>query len=438
MTNRNRTTVDRRRIKGGDLDPVYIAGGLVGIGAADTGSVDAFGRWRVSNPTSQAASQNEYDTGPIFWDEAITGGTVTHLPSQSSVRLRLTGPNQSVLRQYRQYVHYQPGKSQNPTMTFVPTGHGPGITIEVGYGDDSDGIFYQVVNDTPTLTLRSSASGSVVDNSVPQGLWSGDNLDGNGLSGITLNEDASQIFNPDFEWLGAGQVRIFFDIDGSLVKLHEFNNANINDSVYMRTANLPWRYKITSDGTVGAGTYDLIQICGKVTSEGGTDSERGIPFGTSNGVTTISVTTRRPILSFRPRATFNGITNRGLIVPESFEAYSQSENILLELVYGGVLTGATWSNVSTAHSIVEHDVAATAITGGITIGRPTYIPASSVGANVVPAGTKQSLVSKLPLALTIAGAHPTTPFTDSLSLVATSVSGAATDTGGAFGWREIR
>jgi hypothetical protein len=408
---------------------------LVGLDA-NTASGDAFNRQRVSEPAGLFDSQHEYDTSPLLWDTTLTGsGTATHLPNESSVRLRVDGPSQGVVRQTRAYFRYQPGKSQFVMCTFAFPTLEVGTTRRVGYFDASNGIFLELNANNAFLVLRSSTSGSPVDTKVAQASWNADALNGTGESKIRLDFTRSQIFAIDLEWLGVGRVRAGFVVDGVIRPAHEFLNANVYEKVYMTTANLPVRYELVSDGTSLVTNHDLIQICSTVISEGGAEIERGLPFATSNGVTSIAVTTRRPILSIRPKATFNSIVNRGMILPESVGLYSHDQSAFVEVVVGGALTGASFASVDTA-SIVERDIGATAVTGGVVIGA-FIVPASTLGINKDPGTESRAILSKLPLALDAAGNHPISPLSDVLSLVATSWA-TSTACSGVINWRELR
>jgi len=130
--------------------------------------------------------------------------------------------------------------------------------------------------------------------SVSQASWNIDNCDGTGRSGFSLNINSTNIFFIDMEWLGVGAVRCGFVADnGQIVVAHQFKHAsNLFTDVYMRTANLPVSYSITS--TAGAGS--MKQICSSVISEGGFNPQ-GIttairntsPISISNGQTALVV-----------------------------------------------------------------------------------------------------------------------------------------------------
>ena len=388
------------------------------------GSADAFGRLRVSDPQTIFDYQAQYDAGPLLWEDDLTGsGTAAHSANGAAVSLTVTtASGDKVTRQTRQYHRYQPGKSQLVFCTFVMGAGQANTDQRVGYFDDNDGIFLELTGTTLQIVRRTSTSGSPVDNAVTQANW---NI--NTLSSLDITK--SQIFVIDLEWLGVGSVRCGFVIDGQIIYVHQFKNANNLASVYMKTANLPVRFEIENTDTAAAG-LTLSAICCSVISEGGFEESRGIPFSVSSGGTTVGVTTtaRTPIVSIRPKATFNSIVNRGAILPFNVSGYASSVGALFEVIYGGALTGASFASVDT-NSITEVDTSASAITGGQVV-YSFFVAAGGQVSN----STTNSIISRLPLVLDKAGANP-----KNLSLVATRIGGSGTSScAGALFWQELR
>jgi hypothetical protein len=404
----------------------YIVEGGLG---RDSAYHDAFDRLRVSQPVGLFDSQHQYDASLLFWVEKTTGtASSAHDPTNASVDLTVgTAANDEIIRQTRQYHRYQPGKSQLVLMTFdLGTLAGNHLRARIGYFDTNNGIFLQQYNGTTSIVQRNNTSDA---NAIPQSSWNIDAFNGTGPSGITLDMTKAQILVMDLEWLGVGRVRVGFVVDGIIYYAHQFLHSNRNAGVYMETANLPIRVEFTN---VGSGTGDTIsQICASVISEGGFELERGIPFSVSTGITAQSVgTTRYPVMSVRPKTSFNSIENRGTILPFEFDALVASQDVLVELVYNGSLTNASFASVDTS-SITEYDVAATAISGGQVIASK-FVAAGGVGAGR-PAGTSGgNLLARLPLTLDVDGANPIP-----LSVCATAFTSTA-NVSVALLWQEYR
>ena len=221
----------------------------------DNPTGDAFGRLRVAEPQTLFDSKQLFDNQPLFWDDQQVSGsgtTSTHDPNTASTVMAVgatTAGNR--VRQTFMRFNYQPGKSHLIFMTGTlgSSGGGTGITRLAGYGDDENGVFFVDKEGTINVRKRSYKTGSVVDTDVPQASWNIDTLDGNGVSGITLDATKSQILVFDMEWLGVGRVRCGIVVDGKVYYCHEFLHSNVEEGVYISTPNLPLRYEIDNDGT---------------------------------------------------------------------------------------------------------------------------------------------------------------------------------------------
>ena len=244
-------------------------GNVIGPANPSGVAVDAFGRARVSTPLTLFDSSNVNYKNEKF-DELITGtGSISYSTYQSSVLLSNgTASGNSILRQSKRYFSYQPGKSLLILNTAVFNSPQTNLVQRVGYYDDDNGIFLEQNGNTTNIVMRTSISGSIVETRIPQTQWNSDAFDGDGSSHITLDTAKAQIFWIDIEWLGVGSVRTGFVIDGQFIVAHTFHNANIIQSVYITSANLPVRYEIINNGEL-AEPATLKQICSSVISEGG-------------------------------------------------------------------------------------------------------------------------------------------------------------------------
>lgn len=250
-------------VKGGEQFETHIEadhrGQLLQQGP-DSGAVDAFGRARVSEPFTVFDSILRYDKRTDQWNEVIVGsGTSTHLTNESAVQMAVTASGDSVLRRTRRRMPYQPGKSLQIMQSFVGNTPTTGLIQEVGYFDNNDGIMVRASGTTVQFVIRSSATGSVVENAVNQSQW---NID----AFPSLDFSKAQIFTCDLEWLGVGRVRCGFVVDGEIRYCHEFNHANNGNSVYMKTAILPLSYRIAAQSNVAG---SMKEICASMASEAG-------------------------------------------------------------------------------------------------------------------------------------------------------------------------
>lgn len=94
----------------------------VNIKASDSPSIDAFGRWRVSNPVTIFDSKQIYDTGLLFWDDQEVSGAGTSSvhsvdKAATTISVSATTAGKRVRQTFRRF-NYEPGKSQQVLMTF--------------------------------------------------------------------------------------------------------------------------------------------------------------------------------------------------------------------------------------------------------------------------------------------------------------------------------
>lgn len=351
------------------------------MGFGDTAALDAFQRLRTSQAYTLFDSQQEYGLDTLrVWDCTANGVFPTRSTDSSvssasnavgprSANTRMTPITSSAtdthyaILQSSQYTRYIPGKAHLVLMT---------------------GIFATNATHTTKIVIRTSTSGSASDASfLAQANWNIDQFDGTGPSGITLDLTKTQILFIGAQWLGVGRVIVGFDINGRLYPAASFVHANILAVPYTQTFNLPVRYEARTAGATTiarVGYFDgangvflettnntaggtIQAICASVQSEGGVEA-RGFPMTANRGITRAATTTRRPVFSIRPAATFNSVTNRAHIALADFWINATSNNALYELVLGGTLTGASWTAIT--DSCAEFDTAATAIAGGTT------------------------------------------------------------------------
>jgi hypothetical protein len=392
-------------------------------------SLDAFARLRISNPVTVFDVQNQYNDSSIFAQTLITGGgSYSFLPNESTSQLTVSNVSgDKVTRQSREYFRYIPGKSQLIIMSRVLGAPKTNVRVRTGLFDDRNGLYFEVDGSTFGVVQRSFTSGSVVNTRFPQSAFNIDKLNGYGDSSININLNNANIFIIDYEWLGAGRVRYgIYGPNGRPVYCHEIDNANALTSAYMSTGNLPLRTEIENIGTVSSST-NIKSICSSVITEGGSDIAKGVKNSASMGVTTAAVTTRRPIISIRPRATFNGITNRAKIDDISYSIYSDTA-AYYEIVYNGVISSPGYTPANTINSTVEFDVSANTITGGVTI-ESGYVAGTAGGAS--RSTVSGNLLNKLPITLDASGLNPI-----NLAIVVNSFAGTS-NMSATFNWTEI-
>lgn len=324
------------------------SGGSTSVSLAYTPQVDAFGRLRVSQPYTLFDSQQRYTLDDSFVSNTASGGTVTYIPTQSSANLTVTNTLGSYAARETKYVFtYQPGKSLLALTTFVmaPASDSK-FRQRVGYFGADNGFFLEL-KDQLYIVQRSNVTGTIIETSVPQSQWNYDTMTGYGPSGYTLDITKSQIFWIDMEWLGVGNVRTGFVINGQFLVAHIFQHANLINNAYITTGTLPVRYEIETLATGGPASSNLTQICSTVMSEGGYDPPFQLFSNLAVFSSSLTANTWTPVMSIR-------------LAPTRLDAVAQLRQVDLAITSAATQTihWSIWGNLDpsnlTGESFVAH------------------------------------------------------------------------------------
>lgn len=357
-------------------DPWMVEGNVAITGTASVAfapeATDAFGRLRVSNPYTLYDTQARYYDHNQFSSNVAGTANVVYSSNSSTFELNVgSSVNDSVQRETTKTFPYQPGKSLLILSTFCMNTPKANLRQRVGYFGANNGIYFEVDGTTFNMVIRSSSSGVIVEDRIPQSSWNGDPLNGAGPSGITLNPALDQIWFCDIEWLGVGSVRVGFVINGTYITCHTFNHANTpstlfanNTTTYMTTATLPIRYEITNTGGTGSSSM-LRQICSSVISEGGFQlSGSGNPRAASHligsPIRLPNDQSFKPVMAIRLKST----NLDAVVIPINYSLVPVAQSIFQYRVYKRAITsGGTWVN-SAADSSVQYNLAPTALVSG--------------------------------------------------------------------------
>ena len=340
-------------------------------------AVDAFNRLKVANPFTLFDSQQRYQRNDKWDIFGVTGGTASYAVTESAVKLSVnTTVGSKVTTETKRVFPYQPGKSLLVLNTFAMNTPKEGLRQRIGYfgitggatsGTPYNGVYLQ--QDGLTLSICLASGSLSTTTTVNQSQWNGDKFDGTGVSSRTLDVTKGNIFWSDIEWLGVGDVRCGFFVDGKPVVAHTFHNDNINPTAYMTTAVLPLRYELENTTAQAAGST-LTQICSSVISEGGYEGFSRRYNVTHRGVTLSGLTTagvQYPIIALR----LNQNRLDSVIVPSNISAIVQEttnnkpDTVQYRILLNPTLIGGSW--VTHYNGNVDHNTTATAISGGTDI-----------------------------------------------------------------------
>ena len=331
---------------------------------------DAFGRTRVSNPLTLFDSSHRYRDNNL-WESLVvgTGSTVGFATTAGLVNLTVgVGSTASIIRETTKVFSYQPGKSLLTMNTFVMNPPKANLRQRVGYFGADNGIYFEVDGTTAYFVERSLSLGT--ETRVAQSNWNIDKLDGTGVSEVTLDLTKAQILWTDIEWLGLGNVRLGFIINGKFVHAHTFQHANLIESTYITTASLPLRYEISNTGiTTSAST--LKQVCSTVISEGGYEL-RGLQQAVSTPITApvdlpTPAGTYYPVISIRLKAPINNQPDRldaiVIMTALSIMGTGNGPQYNWQVRASATTSGGTWVSAG-ADSAIEYKIDGGSVSGG--------------------------------------------------------------------------
>lgn len=334
---------------------------------------DAFGRVRVSNPLTLFDSTHRYQDNGLWNTSNTATANATFSANQSMILLNVDNTNGAeVIRETKRVFAYQPGKSLLIMNTFVMQTPSANVRQRVGYFGAQNGVYLENDGTTNYLVLRSFINSAINETRVAQADWNIDKFDGTGYSSQStgpehstgLDVSKSNIFWVDIEWLGVGDVRAGFVVDGRLCPAHIFHNDNTNVAPYMTTAALPVRYEIKNNGVV-SGSSTLKQICSTVISEGGyslfgTQRSAHLPVTAPKNLDVAG--TQYPVISIRLKA--NRLDAIVIVTALSVLGIGNTTRLRWSISRDVTLTDASWVSAGD-DSPVEYDISATAMSGGI-------------------------------------------------------------------------
>jgi len=198
---------------------------------------------------------------------------------------------------------------------------------------------------------------------VTQANWSDDVMDGTGSSGVTLDQTKGNIFQIRYQWLGYGMI--IFGMEnpstGKIIDVHKIQYANANTLTSVQNPTLPlWVESIN--------TTNNTDIVVKSPSMAGFVEGKKIEHHNHHGavVSATSIgTTETPVLTIRVKEVFQSTVNRVRVkLVYAGSSVDGTKPAIVRFRVGAVLTGASFSDVSTNSSVVEVDSSATATSNG--------------------------------------------------------------------------
>ena len=345
-------------VQNGGTDPisVEVTNSITAISIPAFGTTDSFGRQRISQPLTIFDSQNRYKEDSKWSTVTASSGNATFVAAESAVNLNVTGSiGSKVTQESVRVIPYQPGKSLLILMTFAMNTPKTNLRQRVGYFGINNGIYLENDGQYNYLVLRSQSLN--VTRRIRQDSWNNDVL-----ADLVINK--TQIFWIDIEWLGVGNVRCGFIMDGQYVLAHTFRHNNVELTTYMTTACLPLRYEIENTGETGSSST-LKKICSTAISEGGyTQKTKQWSATRTTAIASTAVAGGwAPVVSLRLAAG----REDAVVIPGQVHIAGTGNSAFYEfsLIRNATITGGSWVNHSASGGNVDYNANATSMSGGV-------------------------------------------------------------------------
>lgn len=126
--------------------------------------------------------------------------------------------------------------------------------LSTAVGPNAGAFTSSVVTGTFAATMTTLQAGVVhTDDWTYQADFNLDTLDGNGVSGVILDPTKLNVYQIDFRWLGAGEIRFAIEnpINGDMIFFHHIHYSNRYTTVHIDNPTLKLGYVAYSTGGTG-------------------------------------------------------------------------------------------------------------------------------------------------------------------------------------------
>jgi len=342
---------------------------------------DSFGNLSVSQENYLGLYHYEYgidyglmnpQTSSLGLGETILPPSIVNNLAWSGIQMTNPATSGSVTRLESHLYHpYNAGTGMKwiGSINFGDAGTN-GVVRRWGYFDNEDGIFFELSQSIINVVVRSSVSGVVTENRIPQSQWNVDRVNGQGgdfnISELDLDVSKGRVYFMDLQWLGVGRVRWGIIGRGKKVVCHQIFHGGTVSYPYMRTAVLPVRIEQVNYGTAGGPVvmrnYSMAVIA----------ASRGSPFSeqvvgqTQELTKTVDWTgSFRPLFSVRSKQLFQGRENRAIAIPTELQVYSEGAPVVIQVHKWARLTGDTWTVPTSSYNTLMGDSGATTASFGV-------------------------------------------------------------------------
>lgn len=217
---------------------------------------------------------------------------------------------------------------------------------------------------TGTGTFTTSQAGLAdVTNWTYQEDFNIDKLDGTGTSGITLDPTKLNIYQINFRWLGAGEIRYAIEnsLNGDMIFFHHEHYSNRNTDVHINNPSFRIGYvaaNLTANTITDAHTYGASMMAA---IEGQT-KETAFPTGIISDVkTSLSSGTYHSVISLKNSTIYQNKVNMRLVLLKKMtvSVTSNGPTRLYLVLKGTKSTGHTWNKIANYSAVIQDITAGT-------------------------------------------------------------------------------
>ena len=322
--------------------------------------LDPKGLTRFSTPSTVLDIQFFESTNSTFaYGKATGAATETFLAPERLLAMDCqTTVGDGMVKRSNKYAIFQNGFSSIVETAVVVGDTGKtGVVRRWGYYDDSNGLYFELDENTLYVVVRSNTSGTVVNTRVAQNQWNGDTLNGDSgasnLSFINLDVSKMNLYFIDLPGSAAGRVRFGIYGPNGRIVAHEFYFGNNSTTNFMRTAVLPLTWEQFNSGASASPSRMKVRG-GVVLNEGFQTPESQVAGGVSSTYFTPTAKTFTGSTFGVLASTRSGIlapdgltTNRKTTIPQKLMYHIEGGPVIIQIRAGMVLLDAAYMRPST-------------------------------------------------------------------------------------------
>lgn len=244
-------------------------------------------------------------------------------------------------------------------------------TYRWGYYDDDNGYFFEQLGLNLNFVIRSSVTGVMVEQRIPQSEWNRDRMDGSGSpynpSLIDINNNNYHLFFINLMNRAISAVNFgFYRGNGEEVTFHSIETSNDKTLPPVRTTELPVRWEVINTGIVSGGDAELstagtlVQMAGNTTTLNTSSIESNHSWFRPTLSSSNSNTDWTHLGSFRAGAIspITSETNRYKTVPQFVSYFIENAPSQVIITVNAPLSGPAWTQAHPT-SALEYDITGT-------------------------------------------------------------------------------